>query len=125
MAKRRKSGNEFVPATRAGRSEAAPAALLDDLRGLIRQTREGVAQAVNSALVLLYWEVGQRIRTEILRHQRAAYGEEILATLSQELTVEFGNGFSVSNLSRMMRLVEAFPDRKVVVAISRHLSWSH
>jgi hypothetical protein len=42
------------------------------------------------------WEVGQRIRTGVLRHRRAAFGEEILATLSQELAVEFGNGFSSS-----------------------------
>jgi hypothetical protein len=32
---------------------SASGQLLDDLRGLIRQTREGVAQAVNTALVLL------------------------------------------------------------------------
>jgi predicted nuclease of restriction endonuclease-like (RecB) superfamily len=122
MAKRRRTGNELAFSVK--RPATTPSALLDELRGLIRQTREGVSQAVNSALVLLYWEVGQRIRTEILRHRRAAYGEEILATLSQELAVEFGTGFSVSNLSRMLRLVEVFPNHQVVAA-ARHLSWSH
>ena len=37
--------------------------LLSELQNLIRQGREQVAHAVNSALVLLYWEVGHRIRT--------------------------------------------------------------
>jgi hypothetical protein len=41
----------------------APYALLDDVRNLIRQARATTAQAVNSALVLLYWQIGQRIRT--------------------------------------------------------------
>ncbi len=54
----------------AARSLATPAALLDDVRSLIRQAREATAQAVNSALVLLYWQIGQRIRTEVLNSRR-------------------------------------------------------
>jgi len=96
-----------------------PVRLLDDLRSLIRQTREGVAQAVNSALVLLHWQVGHRIRTEILNKTRAGYGEEILSTLSKELTADFGKGYSWPNLSRMVRLAELFADREVVVSLSR------
>lgn len=82
---------------------ASSGALLDDLRSLIRQTREGVAQAVNAALVLLYWQVGHRIRTEVLKSKRAAYGEEICSTLSNELKAEFGGGFSRPTLTRMLR----------------------
>lgn len=63
-------------------SPCVPDALLDDVRNLIRQARSVIAQAVNSALVLLYWQIGQRIRTEILKEKRAEYGEEILPTLS-------------------------------------------
>jgi DUF1016 N-terminal domain len=35
---------------------------------------------------LLYWQVGQRIRRDMLHAQRAEYGEQIVATLSQQLT---------------------------------------
>src|SRR4051794_6565747 len=59
--------------------------LLSDLRKLIHEAQTGVAQTVNSALVLLYWQLGDRIRTEILKSKRAAYGDEILSTLSKEL----------------------------------------
>jgi predicted nuclease of restriction endonuclease-like (RecB) superfamily len=100
-------------------------ALLDDLRSLIRQTREGVAQAVNSALVLLYWQVGQRIRTEILQSRRAAYGEEVVPTLAAQLSQDFGNGFSRPNLFRMVRFAEVFPDHAIVSTLSRQLGWSH
>lgn len=86
------------------------AAALADLQQLIRLARAQVAQAVNSALVLLYWEVGRRTRTNILGEKRAEYGEEILPTLSAKLVPEFGQGFSPRNLARMIRFAEVFPD---------------
>ena len=76
------------------RTTKRPAALLDDLRTLIEQARAGVAQAVNAVLVVLYWQVGQRIRREILKERRATYGEQIVPTLSAQLVTEFGDGFS-------------------------------
>src|SRR5690348_2151635 len=121
MAKRKSPGKPVARTTKGASPAAMPAALLDDLRALIRQTREGVAQAVNSALVLLYWQVGHRIRTEILGQKRAAYGEEIVSTLSGELAAEFGGGFSRPNLFRMVRFAEAFPDREIVSTLSRQL----
>jgi len=124
MAKKKPRKPSALPAKTAS-LPATPAALLDDLRSLIRQTRESVAQAVNSALVLLHWEVGQRVRTEILKSQRATYGEEIVPTLSAQLATEFGNGFGKRNLFRMIQFAEVFPDRQIVAALSRQLSWSH
>jgi predicted nuclease of restriction endonuclease-like (RecB) superfamily len=69
--------------------------------------------------------VGHRIRTDVLKSKRAGYGDEICSTLSNELAVEFGNGYSRPNLTRMIRFAEVFPDREVVMALSRRLSWSH
>ena len=83
---------------------ASPAALLSEVRALILATRQTVAQGVNSALVLLYWQIGQRIRTNILKAKRAAYGAEILPTLSAKLVPDFGQGFSPRNLARMISL---------------------
>ena len=103
----------------------APALLLTELRTLIHSTRQTVAQAVNSALVLLYWQIGHRILTDILKAKRATYGGEILQTLSAKLTMEFGRGFSQRNLASMVRFAEVFPDAKVVQALSAQLSWSH
>ena len=72
--------------------EATPPTLLDDLRRMIDETRQGVAATVNAALTLLYWRVGRRIKDELLKGERAEYGEQILATVSQELTRDFGKG---------------------------------
>lgn len=100
-------------------------ALLADLRGLIEQARQHVAQTANSTLTLLYWQVGQRIRREILTDGRAGYGQQILATLSQELVRDYGKGFNPSALTRMIKFAEVFPDEQIVVSLVRQLSWSH
>ena len=85
--------------------------LFQDLKSLIVEARQDVARQVNSALVLLYWRVGQRIRQDILKEKRAEYGEEIVPTVSAQLVPEFGEGFSKRNLFRMIRFAEVFPDR--------------
>lgn len=102
-----------------------PTELLSELRLLIEQTRTRVAQTVNSELVLLYWQIGARIRADILQNERAEYGEEILPTLSAKLTAEYGKGFNKSALTRMIQFAEYFPDEQIVATLSQQLSWSH
>jgi DUF1016 N-terminal domain len=99
----------------------APAELLKELRELILAGREGVAQAVNSGQVVLYWQVGQRLRTEVIGTKRAGYGERIIAAVAARLTAEFGRGFTDKNLRHMIRFTEAFSDREIVYAMSRQL----
>jgi hypothetical protein len=95
------------------------------LRQLIERAREQVAVTVNSALVALYWQIGRRIREDVLQNERAEYGAEIVSTLSQQLTQEYGRGFGRRNLFRMMQMSEYFPDVEIVSALSTQLSWSH
>ncbi len=102
-----------------------PSDLFADVRSLIEQARNATAQVVNAALVLLYWSIGDRIRRDILQQKRAAYGKQILATLSQELTAEYGKGYTVDNLTRMVKLAELFADREILGALSQQLGWSH
>lgn len=101
------------------------AALISDVRGLILQARKTVAQGVNSALVLLYWQIGQRIRQNTLKNRRAGYGEQVLRSLSGKLTAEFGRGFTARNLANMVRCAEAFPDARILHTLCAKLSWSH
>jgi len=102
-----------------------PKTLLKDLRELIAEARQDVARQVNSALVLLYWRVGNRIRQDILKEKRAEYGEQIVSAVSRELAAEFGQGFSEKNLRHMIRFAEGFPDEEIVSALRRQLSWTH
>ena len=102
-----------------------PKKLLSDLRALILEARQDVARTVDSALVVLNWNVGRRIRQDILREKRAAYGKAIVSAVGRQLTMEFGRGFSEKSLWHMIRFVEAFPDEQIVSALRRQLSWTH
>lgn len=103
----------------------APEELLRDLRGLIEKSRRDVARAVNMGMVLLYWQVGNRIRKDILKEKRAGYGEEIVQTVSAQLSAEYGRGFGKRNLFNMIRFAEVFPSPEIVQTLSGQLSWSH
>ncbi len=92
---------------------------------MIEETRSGVAVAVNSGITMLYWRIGHRVKQEILEGKRADYGAEIVSTLSRQLEVAYGSGFSEKNIRHMIRFAEAFPDNQILSALSRQLSWSH
>ena len=99
--------------------------LIADLQRLIEEARHSVAQVVNMGLTLLYWRIGQRIRADVLGGQRAGYGEEIVSTLSRQLTADYGRSFSAKSLRHMIRFAEAFEDEGIVSTLSRQLAWSH
>jgi len=99
--------------------------LVGDIRELIEETRSAVAVTVNAGLTLLYWRIGVRIREDILGNERAGYGDEIVSTLSRQLTIEYGRGFSEKSLRHMIRFAEAFQDERIVSALMRQLSWTH
>ena len=74
MRKPRRKASSPAPAT------AIPAVsqrLLGDIRALIGTARSKVAQTVNADLVMLYWQIGTRVRGEILGEKRADYGKQI------------------------------------------------
>lgn len=96
-----------------------------ELRELIVAARHQVAHAVNAGLTLAYWQIGERIRREVLNQKRASYGREIVQTLSGKLTVEFGAGFGRRNLFNMVKFAELFQDFKIVQTLSAQLGWSH
>ena len=99
--------------------------LIKELRQLINETRGRVAATVNAELTMLYWHIGARLRTEVLNNERAEYGEQIVVTVSRQLTEEFGKGFARPNLFRMLKFAELFPAVEIVSTLSRQLSWSH
>ncbi len=99
--------------------------ILFEIRDLISEARKNVSQFVNSALTLLYWRIGKRINTEILKGERADYGKQIVVSLSRQLVKEFGNSFTEKNLRRMVQFNQNFPDIEIVATLSQQLSWSH
>ncbi|MCK2127902.1 DUF1016 N-terminal domain-containing protein [Thauera aromatica] len=92
--------------------KATDTALRVELRGRIEQARQHVAQAVNRAVTMLYWHVGLRSRSKVLKNERAEYGEQIVSTLSTQLVREYGRGFGVRSLRGMVQF--KIPDMKLL-----------
>lgn len=89
---------------------------------IICEARQKAYRAVNFAMVLAYWNIGQLIVEDELHNHRADYGKAVLKDLSKRLTKEFGKGFDESNLRYMRLFYKNFPIRDTL----RHeLSWSH
>jgi len=99
--------------------------LLSEIRTLVSDAKQQASVAVNATLTHMYWQIGLRISQEVLGGERAEYGKQIVASLAQQLTSEFGRGWSVRNLSYMVQFFETFPKAKIVHTLSAQLSWSH
>ncbi|MGX5685380.1 DUF1016 N-terminal domain-containing protein [Chryseobacterium cucumeris] len=95
---------------------------MTDLKELVDKTRSQVAAQVNSAMVVLYWEIGKRIKEDVLDNKRAEYGKEVIVQISQRLTLEFGNSFSEKNIRKMMQFASVFSDFNIVASAMRQLS---
>lgn len=114
-----------VAATASTPAVVDEAALLTDLRELIQSARQRIATVANSTTTLLYWHLGRRLLVESLQDERAPYGKRILATVSRQLTVEFGQAFTLRSLYRAIQFCQGFPDQDIVSTLSTQLSWSH
>jgi len=115
----------LVKSSPATPAKSGARGLLTDVRELILATRQTVAQRINSALATLYWEIGRRIRQDVLKSKRGGYGEQMVAALGRQLEREFGRGYGEKNLRRMIQFATVFPDEKIVAALRRQLGRTH
>ena len=98
----------------------------DEVRGILTDARNHAARAVNSAMVLAYWQIGRRIvEEEQGGNATATYGERLLPELSRSLTAEFGKGFSLANLKNFRKFYLTYPDGGKSYTLCSFLSWSH
>ena len=92
------------------------------IRASLVQAQQKLTSAVNSAMVTAYWEIGREIYRACGENDRAEYGKKLLTYLSEKLTAEFGQGYTVRNLRAMRQFYCCFPIWHTVCA---ELSWSH
>jgi predicted nuclease of restriction endonuclease-like (RecB) superfamily len=109
-----------------------------EIKEILVKARQKAYSAVNTAMVEAYWLVGKRIVEEEQNgNNRANYGEEILKSLSKELSQEFGKGFSTTNIKNIRKFYLVFSKSKkgqtlsdlsetsIWQAVSAKLTWSH
>jgi len=91
---------------------------------LIATARQQAVQAVNTALIDLYWQVGQIISRKIAH---AEWGDGVVPQLAAHLaqTQPGLRGFTARNLFRMRQFYEAYHDDTALAALTRQLPWTH
>ncbi len=92
------------------------------VRSYVINAQNKVYSAVNSAMVLAYWEIGEQIYKACGDNNRAEYGKNLLKYLSDRLTPEFGKGYTARNLRAMRQFYMRYPIRHTLCP---ELSWSH
>lgn len=98
--------------------------LYSKIEELIKQKGRHIAKYLNVEISQLYWSIGNFIITEIDYQTYSQYGQQIIATLSQQLTKSFGKGYSYSALTRMIKVAQTF-NKEMFATLSQTLSWSH
>ena len=84
--------------------------LYNDACSLIERAQASAYRSVNDILIKRNWLLGLRIQREVLKEQRAEYGEQVIMKLSKELTEKYGRGFKKSNLYLFMSFYQNHPD---------------
>ncbi|WP_426095044.1 DUF1016 N-terminal domain-containing protein [Flavobacterium sp. DSR2-3-3] len=83
--------------------------LFSQVVALLQNARQQVLRTVNSTMVYTYFEIGRMIvEEEQSGKERAQYGKQLLKGLSEQLTIEFGKGFSADNLENMRKFYLAY-----------------
>jgi len=104
--------------------------LFDNIKVLLTEARKSIVRNINQTMTCTYYEIGRMIVEDEQKGQnRAEYGKKVLISLSEQLTKEFGRGFSVENLDRMRYFYQTYSISSTALTKLQspqfQLSWSH
>ena len=93
-----------------------------EIKRILETARQKAYSAANFAMVDAYWNIGRHIVERQGGDTRAEYGAGFIKELSEQLTKDFGRGFTTTNLKYMRQFYLTFPNGH---ALCDQLSWSH
>ena len=97
--------------------------LVNQISTLVANSKDKLVSNVNKIMTETYWNIGKYIvEFEQAGNVKAEYGTKMLTTLSHELTLRMGRGFSRPNLNNMRKFYLMYP---ICQTVSDKLSWSH
>lgn len=98
--------------------------MLAEIKHRIRDARLKTVMAANTAMVMLYWEVGQLI---LERQGQEGWGARVIDRLSADLRQAYPetSGLSPRNLKYMRAFAAAWPDPAIVQQLAAQLPWTH
>ncbi len=97
--------------------------LYKNVKQVIEEARGAVYRSANITMVQSYWHIGKLIVEEEQNgKERAEYGKELIRNLSEKLSLDFGKGFTETNLKYMRQFYNLFGNSH---ALRGELSWTH
>ncbi len=100
--------------------------VVEDIKRIINNGRAAAYAAVNSTMITTYWNIGRRIVEEEQQgKERAEYGKNLINALADELTHEFGNGFSARYLRAFRQFYLVVPNYEIWKSRFPNLLWTH
>ena len=97
-----------------------------DVHEILDEAKSKTYEAANNIMTYAYWNVGKRIiEQEQKGNRKAKYGSYLIKRLSQELSDEYGTGFSVANIRNCRQLYLTFPKESYGYSLIGKIHWSH
>lgn len=95
-----------------------------EVLGHIQQTRQRIFAQANTALIDLYWRIGQTLSHKIAQ---AGWGKGVVTELAHFIAQVDPSikGFSDKNLWRMKQFFEAYQEDEKLSTLCRELPWTH
>ena len=105
-------------------SKPAPRPGFDEVLALIDAARARAVAALNTALIDLYWKIGEHISQRIIAD---GWGQGTVRALADYIHVRYPgmSGYSAQNLWRMRQFVETYRNLSKLSPLVRELSWTH
>ena len=97
-----------------------------EVHAILDEAKSKIYEAANNIMTYAYWNVGKRIiEQEQKGNRKAKYGSYLIKRLSQELSDEYGTGFSVANIRNCRQLYLTFPKESYGYSLIGKIHWSH
>lgn len=105
-----------------GRRQTIEHQFYEQIKRILSKARNKIYQTANFAMVEAYWNIGKSIVEQQNGYEKAEYGSRLILELSKQMTIDFGKGFTSTNLKYMRQFYLTFPNSHVLLD---ELSWIH
>lgn len=97
---------------------------LAEIKRRIGDERLRTVLNANSAMVLLYWDIGHMI---LVRQKKAGWGARVIDRIAEDLRTEYPDmkGLSPRNLKYMRAFAAAWSERSIVQEALAQIPWYH
>jgi predicted nuclease of restriction endonuclease-like (RecB) superfamily len=112
-----KKDKPIIPAKNAITTDKGYKNLLQELQSILLKGQYSAYKAVDNIKVQTYWQMGERIVREELKHKdRADYGKYLIDNLTVDLNIE---------RRELYRIVRFYRSYQIVGSVNPQLSWTH